>query len=107
MTSSERIVQDDEVKTRVLREMFHNFVKIIENCPFVLTEDNVGLLSSLGKEFGFDEFLEACEPFQISNGHSSSFMRQFLSRFCLVEHQCSLLARELTSETTTIRRLLD
>jgi hypothetical protein len=107
MTSSEGIVQDNEMKTRVPREMFHNFVKIIEGCPFVLIKDNVGLLSSLGKEFGFDEFLEACEPFQISNGHSSSFVRQLLSRLCLVEHQCSLLAREFTSETTTVRRLPD
>jgi hypothetical protein len=106
-TSSEGIDQDNEMKTRVPREMFHNFVKIIEGCPFVLIEDNVGLLSSLGKEFGFNEFLEVCESFQISNGHSSSFVRQLLSRFYLVEHQCSLLARELTSETTTVRRLLD
>jgi hypothetical protein len=53
--SSEVIGRDYDVKTRVPTDIFRDFVGMIEGCPFVLTEDNVGLFSSLSEEFGFEE----------------------------------------------------
>jgi hypothetical protein len=100
-----------EVKTRVPTEIFADFVKMIEGCPFGITEDNVSFFAGLSEEFGFEELWEACEAFRVSSGHSSDFLQlggfsllgSLLSRLCSVEERCLLFERELVSEKTKVR----
>jgi hypothetical protein len=108
--SPELIGPDYEVKTRVPTEVSGDLVKMIEGCPFGLTEDNVGLFAGLSEEFGFDKLLEACEAFRVSSGHSTDFVRigsssllgSLISRLCFVEERYSLLKREFSAQKSIV-----
>jgi hypothetical protein len=57
-----------EVKTRVPRDIFACFVKILEGEQVEVDERNVRFLRLLSEELGFEELLQECESFEDSHG---------------------------------------
>jgi hypothetical protein len=58
------------VRSRVSRQNFEEFVRIVKGGPLVVSESTRDSFSLLAKEFGFDELSVACREFVASDGKS-------------------------------------